>query len=461
MTVAELDLGFSPDVGPRVPKLRGYPVVGLLPKIHRDPLRFFVRTVRDYDDVVELDLGPNKALMINNPAYIKHILQDNQPNYHKSKFYDTLAPILGGGIFMAEGQQWQYLRQTATPSFNGCQLKQMIAQMTDATAETLARWQVPARRGEPVNIVPEMMWLTLDIVLRTLLSVRLHGEHRGIYHALATLLRDAERRVWALAAPPRWLPTAQNRRCRAAHRVIDGFVQKIVADRRADDRDHADLLQVLVDTLSDPAMDGLSKTVLYDQVRSFILAGHETTANALSWTWIALSRHPDVARKVKAEVDDVLQGRTPTFEDIKKLTYTKMVFDEALRLYPPVWTMSRTAQADDQVGDLAIPKGTNVMLSPYAVHRHAAYWPNPEGFDPERFTPEAVKSRPRFAYFPFLGGTRNCLGSRFAGLEAVIIMAMVMQRFGLALVPGQDIRPEPMITLRPRGDVFMRLGEAA
>lgn len=458
MTAVELEIALAPATGREIPKLRGYPIVGLLPQIHKDPLTFFAKVVEDYGQVVELDLGPNKVLMLNHPAYIKHIFQDNRPNYHKSKFYDTLQPVLGGGIFTAEGECWQYLRQSTTPSFSGCRLKQMVDQMTGATSDMLERWDVQKRRSTPIDIVPEMMWLTLDVVLRSLLSVRLQGEHSGIYHALATLLRDAERRVWSLASLPRWTPTRQNLRCREANQVIDRFVRKIVADRRADRREHTDLLQVLVDTLTDSKIEGLSKTVLYDQVRSFILAGHETTANALSWTWIALSHHPDVARKVKAEVDAVLQGRTPTFEDVKKLTYTKMVFDEALRLYPPVWTMSRTAQADDQVEDLSIPKGTNVMLSPYAVHRHAAYWPNPEGFDPERFTPENAKDRPRFAYFPFVGGTRNCLGHRFAALEAVTIMTMVMQNFRLDLLPGQNIEPEPMITLRPRGEVFMRLG---
>jgi len=438
----------------------GYPVVGVLPDLRRDPLNFFVETVRDWGDIVELKFGIEKVLMVSRPDYIRHIVQDNRENYHKSKFVQLLSPILGDGMFLAEGEIWKSQRQCSAPAFQGCQLKAMTGHMRDATADLIYRWRQKELRAQPVAIVPEMMRLSLDMVLRSLFNVRLDQEFSEIYDALTTILTDTEERFWSYLSLPRWMPTPHNLRFRQALQVLDDFVYGIIEERRRNPQGHSDLLTLLLAAAERQPSSKAGDKLLRDQVLSIILAGHDTTANSLAWSWILLSRHADVASRLKEEVDRVLGPRLLSFEDVPQLTYTKMVFDEVLRLYPPLWTFSRTAQADDRLGAHRIPKGTNVMLCAYAVHRRPSLWSNPEGFDPERFNPGKTPEHDRFAYIPFGGGPRRCLGARFAALEATIALSMIAQVFRLELVPGQRIEAEPMITLRPSDDARMVLRAA-
>ncbi len=441
----------------RPPLTPGYPFVGILPKIRRNPLQFFVETACRLGDVVELDLGPHRALMLNHPTYLKHVLQDNHKNYKKSKFYGPLKPMLGNGIFMSEGDAWLNQRRSAANGFHGCQIQAMVRGMTEATADMITRWQDVERDGRAIDIVREMSRLALDIVVRCLFNVRLEGQYAIVFEALTTLLRDAERRVWSFASPPLCVPTPRNLECRAALKALDHFVYGIIADRRANLGKHDDLLEILVTSNPQRMREGMPETLLRDQVLSFVVAGHETTANAMAWIWYLLSKHVDVARRVRSEVEQVLEGHTPRFEDLGQLPYARMVFDETLRLYPPVWTMSRDAIDDDYVGDIRIPAGITVMLCPYVVHRRPEFWPNPEGFDPERFAASSHAEIQRYAYLPFGGGPRGCLGSRFATIESIVILTMVTQNYRLELVPGQTVEPEPMITLRPRDGFYMRL----
>ena len=443
----------------RPAKPQGYPVVGLLPKIRANPLGFLVETALEFGDAVELDLGLDSVLMLNRPDYIKHVAQDNYRNYHKSKFYAPLKPILGDGLFLAEGDFWIAQRQTAAKAFQGAELRRMVGDMASATGDMLARWRERARIGAPIDVCTEMSQLTLDIALRALFNVRLGDRQHHVYNALTVLLRDAEKRVWSPIGIPKWIPTPGNRECVRALKALDDFVFEIIEERKSSGERPNDLLQILIDAYDDPTQLGVPANLLRDQVLSMILAGHETSANALAWAWYLLSKHPDVARAASAEVATVLEGRPPQFEDLMRLKTVKMVFDETIRLYPPVWTLSRTAQEDDRIGEMNVKKGTNVMLCAFAVHRRPEYWPNPEGFDPDRFDPKYGPAR-RYAYFPFGAGARSCLGERFGTFESIVILTMVLQSFRLSLVPGQTIEPEPMITLRPRGSVLMSLASA-
>lgn len=445
-------------------RLKGRPLVGLLPELRADPLRFLTRVARDHGDAVELSFGPDRVLMLNSPAMIRHVLQDNRLNYEKSKFYDVLRSILGDGIFLAEGADWLSQRKTAGRSFQGCQLRRMTAAMQDAVADLQRRWAALDEREAVIDVIPEMMRLTLDILLRTLFSLRLDddrgGQHAQVFDALTVVLRDAEKRIWSPVSLPRWLPTRRNRRVRAALARLDRFVLELIAERRAagprDDEAEMDLLDLLLENAN-----GRSDRQLCGQIQSMILAGHETTANALSWCWYLLSLHPESQRRLRAEAVGVLNGRPAGFADLPALKYCRMVFDETLRLYPPLWTFSRVAVADDEIAGMAVPAGTNVMLNMFAVHRRPELWDNPEGFDPGRFDPEAEGAQgrggQRFAYFPFSDGPRTCLGERFAVLESMIALTGLVQRFELQLLPGQKVEPEPMITLRPRGPLLMRI----
>jgi cytochrome P450 len=436
-----------------------YPLLGHLPHIKRDTLGFFVKAAAEYGDIVPIHMGVERVLMVNNPDYIKHILQDNFRNYRKSKFYQKIKPILGDGIFISEGERWLGQRRTLQPAFHGPDLQAMGDEMVSAAAEMVARWRPSHDQGRALEVSEEMMRLTLDVVLRTLLNVRLGGDEDVIFANLRVVLREAENRVWAMTPIREHVPTRANREFKRALAALNSVVYTLIEKRRHDPEPPQDLLSMLLAAYDDPERREASNRELRDLVMSVILAGHETTANALTWSWYLLSKNPTVGRRVRQEVATVLGGRAPTIHDLKDLKYTQMVFEEAMRLYPPVWTFSRTALGDDRLGSTPIPKGTTVMLCAYAVHRNPRFWDNPEGFDPERFAPERVAARPPFAYFPFGGGPRLCIGHRFGMMEGVLVMAMVAQRYRLELVPGYTVEPEPMITLRPRNGLKMTLHE--
>jgi cytochrome P450 len=438
---------------------RGFPLVGVLPFVRRDPLKFFVRVAREYGDVVPLRFGRERILMINRPEFIGHILQTNYGNYRKSKFYDELKPMLGEGFLTSEGDLWLQQRRMAQPAFNGSSLAVACDEMVSATNEMLAKWREYREQRTSFDVSVEMMHLTINIAARTLFGTRL-SEHEAntAYQALTLILREAEHHIWSLLRIPLTVPTARNRAFRKAIRNIEGIFREIVAKRRGQPAPRNDLLSMILEVYGNES-DGADLRMLRDLVISILMAGHETTAAALAWTCYLLSSHPMVERRVYDEVVGVLGDRDPTFADLQRLEYTRAVFEEALRLYPPVWTMSRRAVEADRVGEFDIPAGSTIMLCIYAVHRDPRFWPNPERFDPERFLPNATPEPPRYAYFPFGGGPRICIASRFAIMEALIVLASMIKKFKVELVPGHRIEPEPMITLRPRFGVHVNLQE--
>lgn len=445
------------DVPARPYRPKGLPLVGVIPQVRRDPLGYFTRLARDHGDAVLFDLGPDPVLMLNHPRLVRHVLQDQHTKYHKSKFYKPLRPVLGNGIFLAEGKDWLAQRRMVAPSFSGVHFERMAERITHATGEMMAGWQARIDRGQSLDIANEMMHLTLDGAMRALLNVELRDGHDEIYDALTVMLDTAERQVWSL------LPIARlaklTPRYRKALATLNSVTYSVIDQRRramaaGDPAVEDDLLTQLVRQADQGAIDD---PLLRDLVLSIILSGHETTALALGWAWALMSRTPQVAQKLQHEVDTVLQGRTPTFADVKQLTYTRMVFEETMRLYPPVWTLSRTAVEDDVIDGIPVRKGQSVMVCPYAIHRNPRLWDNPEGFDPERFSPAASEGRDRHAFIPFGGGPRVCLGNRFGMMESVLAMAMVTQRYRVQLVPGQDLAPLPMITLRPRHGIHVTL----
>lgn len=433
------------------------PLLGHLPEIRRDPLGFFARAAAEYGAVVPIRMGPQTVLMVNDPALVKQVLQDKFENYRRSKFYDVIRPILGEGIFLSEGERWLRQRRLLQPPFHGRDLIGMTERMAGAVSDMLDRWRGPAMRREPVDMAQEMMRLTLDVVFRTLLTVRLPNVSDTVYEALKVVLNEAEQRVWSILPMRDRLPTASNRAFRKAMAELDDIVRQVIADRRADPEAPRDLLTILLEAFPNCDSDPAEAQELRDHVISMIIAGHETAANVLIWMWTLLSRSPDVERRMREEVAQVTAGRTPTIDDVRKLSFTANVFSEAARLYPPVWTFSRQAMEADWLGGAPVKKGDTIMVCAYAMHRNPQHWENPEGFDPDRFDAARSEARHPFAYFPFSAGPRTCLGKRFGLIEGAVVAAMVVQRYRLELVPGHQIEPAPMITLRPRGRVPMWL----
>jgi cytochrome P450 len=304
-------------------------------------------------------------------------------------------------------------------------------------------------------VLPEMMRFTLQIVGRALLTMDLTGQADEISHSMTIANEKFGGFDLGMLAP--WFPTPGNLRFKKAVRDLRGIVLDIIANRRREDRDYGDLLSMLLAVRDEETGEGMDNEQLRDEVLTLILAGHETTANALAWTWYLLGQHPEVERKLHAELDEVLGGRAPTMADLGNLNYTGMIIDEAMRLRPPVWAIGRAAIEDDEILGYPIPKGSNVMLSQWFAHRHPSFWENPERFEPERFSAERAAGRPRYAYFPFGGGPRLCIGNMFALMEAQLVLASVAQRYRLRLVPNHPVELQPLITLRPRHGVKVTL----
>lgn len=432
------------------PKAKGVPVLGVLPQMRQDPMNFLIKSASTLGDVVELDLGFDRALLFSSPDSIKHIFQDNRLNYHKSRYMDDLRPIIGNGMLLAEDEVWQHQRQIAVKGFEGRRLKAMANHMTAAAADMSARWRARPSPEQPMDMVQESMRLTLDVVLRAMFSVKLDGIHGQLYDAITFLLKDVERRFWMLMRPPAWLPVPMNIKRQAMIKILDNFISEIIDQRRGMANPPDDLFQMLIE-----AYGSDQEQLLRNEALTFIIAGQDTTASALAWTWAMLSRHESAWQHLKSEVDRMLEKRTPQFDDIQNLPMTHRILQETMRLFPPAWTLSRTAVQDDVVGNVRVLKGTTVIVSPWVVHRRADLWPNPEGFDPHRFNPAAIAERHRFAYIPFGGGPRICIGARFATMEAILVLARLAQEWRLNLATGYKLEPEPMLIQRPRNGLWM------
>jgi cytochrome P450 len=424
--------------------------------MHRDPLGFILAT-RRYGEVVGMRFVFSPAYLIYHPDDVRHVLQENHFNYNKDLFtYHVMRPVLGNGLFTNDGDSWLHQRRLAQPAFHRKRLATYAALMAEATDAMLASWQARREADEPLDIDEEMMRLTLRIVGQALFSIDLAGETSTVGQSVTTLVKLLGDYVYA-PFPPISVPTSRNRHMQAAIHELETVTADIIKERRAHNADTGDLLSMLLLARDEETGEGMNDRQVRDEVMTLLLAGHETTANTLTWTWYLLSQYPQVESRLHAELAMVLGGNAPTLEHLPQLTYTSMVLQEALRLYPPIWVLSRKALADDELGGYHIPQGSMVVLSPYVTHRHPAFWEQPEVFDPDRFTPERVAARPHFAHFPFGGGPRLCIGNNFALMEAQLVLATVAQRYRLRLVPGHPVVPEAKITLRPRYGMPMTL----
>lgn len=431
------------------PHLSSHALLGSASPMHRDPLGFLLET-RRYGEVVGMRFVFSPAYLIYHPEDVKHVLQENHFNYNKDLFtYHVLNPVVGSGLLTNDGDSWLHQRRLMQPAFHRKRLATYATLMEEATESMLAGWQVHENAAESLDIAEEMMHLTLRIVGQALFSLDLSQETSTVGQAVTTLVKLLGDYVYA-PFPPISVPTSRNRHMQAAIHELNTVVSTIIRERHELNTDTGDLLSMLLAARDEETGEGMNDQQARDEVMTLLLAGHETTANTLIWTWYLLSQHPEVENRLHSELATVLGGNAPTVEQLPDLTYTWMVLQEALRLYPPAWILSRKALADDELGGYHIPQGSMVILSPYATHRHPDFWEQPEVFDPERFTPERVAARPHYAHFPFGGGPRLCIGSNFALMEAQLILATVSQRYQLRLMPDHPVVPEAKITLRPR-----------
>jgi cytochrome P450 len=394
------------------------------------------------------------SFLINKPEYIEHVLLTNQRNYRKSDFLRRiLGPLLGDGLLISEGEFWRRQRRIAAPAFHAKRIAEFVTAMTSCTATTLAGWR--SMTG-PFDIAAEMLALTLDIVARTMFSTDVGGEIASL-RRLTDIVVALRPSTLDLLGLPEWIPRRQPAAYRRAIAEFEALVSRLLAERRADGRDRGDLLSMLLAARDPETGEGMSDRQLRDEILTILLAGHETVANALTWTWYLLARHPEAEARLHEELDRVLGGRLPSFADLAELEWTRMVIEEAMRLYPPAHTISRTAIGEDWIGGVRVPPGAAITISAYLTHRNPNLWRNPERFEPERFAPGAVAQRHRFAYLPFGGGPRICIGNGLAIVEAKAIVATIAQRYRVRLAPGQVVEPIGLVTLRAKNGVRVTL----
>lgn len=442
------------------PGPKGLPLVGSFRDINRDMLGFFSNCAREYGDVVKIPFGPVDTLFVTNPRDIRYILLENSKNYSKEGIgYDPLRKFLGKGLIFNEGGEfWKRQRKLTQPAFHQDKLENFVSQFNRAATLLIERWKLTEATGLKIDILKEMMRVTLQVAGKTLLGKDLLTDANQIEAALTTILDEADRRARLVTPFSNYLPIPRTFRVRKANRALNELVYRIISERKAlptTEVQH-DLLSMYLAARDEKGI-GMTDQEVRDEVMSIFIAGHETTANGLAWTWYLLHQNPEIAKKLRLEIDQVLQGREPTIEDLGRLKYAEMVFLEALRIYPPVWIMARRTVSDDRIGKYSIKKGTTVFLSPYVTQRLETYWPDPLKFNPERFAEEGVARTQRFDYFPFAAGPRVCIGQRFAILEAKTLLARIIQNFDLTDLTTQSIRSNPKITLRPTAPICFKL----
>jgi cytochrome P450 len=439
-TVAETREKYPP--GPNSGKVKSFS--GQLGQVSRDPLGFFTHCARTYGDITGMRYYTYRVFFINHPDFIEDVLVTNARKFHKGRVLRANKILFGEGLLTSEDSFWLRQRRLAQPAFHRARIATYAETMVRYAEHALESW----RQGEERDIHEEMMRITLRIVGKTLFDADVARDAKEVGKSLELLLElSADFRRSILI--PIWVPTPANIRKARAVKKLDKIIYRIIEERRASGRDAGDLLSMML-AARDEDGSRMTDKQLRDESITLFLAGHETTANALAWTWWLLAQNPQAEKKLHAELGSVLGGRTLTLEDVAKLKYTELVLTESMRLYPPAWGTARVAIEDHEIGGYAVPKGTGVSLSQWVMHRDPRWFARPEEFLPERWEDGLAKRLPRFAYFPFGGGPRQCIGNTFALMEATLVLATIAQRYRFRLVEGHPVVPLPSITLRPR-----------
>jgi cytochrome P450 len=441
----------------RPPGPVGHPISGFYFQYRRDPANFLLRLAREYGDIVSFRIGRQPVYLLNRPDFVQDVLVIHNRNFKKSRVLQRAKALLGEGLLTNEGESHLRQRRLVQPAFYRDRLVSYANTMVTCAKIASERW----KPGETRDVAEEMMRITLAIVGRTLFSKDVEHDASDIGRALTDVLGTFDTLLLPFAPLIQLLPVPKFLRAKRARRFLDRTIYKIIAERRASGVDAGDLLSMLLLAMDEEGSGGMTDKQVRDEALTLFLAGHETTATALTWTWYLLSQNPEADEKMRCEIRNVLGARLPEYGDLPKLTYTEMVFAEALRLYPPAWAIGRTVKSSTRIFNYEVPKGVICLMSPYVMHRSARYFPEPERFNPERFRPEAKQNRPKFAYFPFGGGPRVCIGERFAWMEGVLLLATIAQRWRFNLFPNQIIEPKPQITLRTRHGVKMILRPAS
>lgn len=428
------------------PGPRDLPLVGSVFAFRRDPLAFLRETTAAYGDVVCYRFGRTPVFLLKHPDDIKDVLVTRQHDFVKGRGIQWTRIFLGDGLLTSEGAFHTRQRRLSAPAFHRQRIGAYGEVMADYASRARDRW----RDGETLQFDVEMHALTLAIAGRTLFGEDMADEAAEIGSALTDVLTLFPRFALPWARALQRLPLPSNRRFERARARLDATVYRIIRLRRQSGRDQGDLMSMLMAARDEDDGQRMTDVQLRDEIMTLLIAGHETTANALCWTFHLLAQHPEVERRLHAEIDAVLGGRLPGLADVPALACAERVLAEAMRLYPPAWNIGRQSVADYAVRGYTLPKGSLFAVSTWVTHHDERWWPDPFRFDPERWLPEARAARPKFSYFPFGGGARQCIGEAFAWMEGILLLSTIAQRFRFRSAPGARVLPQALITLRPR-----------
>ncbi|WP_431930624.1 cytochrome P450 [Micromonospora sp. RP3T] len=432
--------------------------VNMLIMMNRDRLGMMTTAAARWGDAARLPVGPKTLYFFNHPGHAKHVLADNAANYHKGIGLVHARRALGDGLLTSEGELWRKQRKVVQPAFQSRRIAAQAGIVAEEAAALVDRLRTLGRQG-PVDVFHEMTGLTLGVLGRTLLDTDL-GRFPSIGRDFTAVQDQAMFELATLSAVPPWVPLPRQLRFRRARRRLQTIVDQLVDERGDHSGDRDDVLSRLIVSARAEPDPRVGRQRLRDELVTLLLAGHETTASTLSWALYLVDKHPEVRERLREEATTVLGDRLPTFDDLGRLRYTAMVVDEVVRLYPPVWILPRKTLADDVVGGHHVPAGVDVLICPYTLHRHRAFWDRPEEFDPERFDPVRSTDRPRYAYIPFGAGPRFCVGNHLGLMEAAFVLSMLVRELRLTKVATHEVVPEPMLSLRMRGGMPMTISSA-
>ncbi len=451
----------SPPAHKEAPGPGGSVLFGALSSFKKDTLKLLVDVQRRFGGIARMKMGPYLVHQVTKPEYVKHVLQDNAPNYGRGRFYRGFGLFFGRGMLTTDGPEWRTRRAVSQPFFHRAKLRANSAVITEVTDDLVERWAEPARTGQAVDITDDMMKLAMGVLGRMLFGVDLRDYAERLLPSVRFSLKAMILTGEVKQMLPPWVPTKYRRELKGHQKVLNDVMNEIIDLHRAGGGSADSIVSALLSATHEVTGQPFTQGQIRAELKTLFLAGHETTGCALTWTLYGIAQHVAVRDKLEAELAEVLDGRTPTADDLLRLPYLRQVVDESLRMYPPIWLFPRDAIEDDTIGGYRIPAGSTVLISLYAAHHNAETWPNPEAFDPERFCPahQGKGGRDRYDYFPFGGGARKCVGMDLALLELQLAVAVIAQRYRLELVAGHPVTPSALVSLRPQPEVLMRIVE--
>ena len=434
-----------------IPGPRGRPVIGLIPEMMSDMLGMFMNITREYGGIVQFKLFNKPYVLVTNPDYVKHILQDHYRNYIRGRSVETGRVLLGDGLPLTDGEFWLRERRLMQPAFHRQRLLGLVDTMTETIATRLAGW----KQLNQIDMEREMSEVTLTLIIQAMFGARVTDQARKLAEVFPVASKFMLWRSQQMWAPPLWIPFPKNAAYNKALKTLNEIVYPLIEKARQNPGN--DLLDMLLEAREEQTGESMTDKQVRDEVVTIFFAGHETSAMTMTWLFYLLAQHPDVEMKLRKEMSEVIGDRTPTFADLSRLTYAPKVIQETLRLYPAAYLFAREAVGDQLLDGYQIPAGTMIFITPYVTHRDATIWTDPERFDPERFNPEQIAQRPAHVYFPFGEGPHVCIGNNFAMTEMQLILTMALQHFNLQLAPDQKIGLSPEATLRPKYGMRMNI----